>query len=148
MDKMHRHKQTQTRMYACTHFSVRMAEINWWDESLAVIAPALCLQVSLVSFVALANRLALSFHRDTHTHTSVRMAVIDWWNGLLTLDVIFFALCLLLLTWSITGIVWRACHYVWHFFFSLWHTHVHTYANNMIVHVQTQTCFHQTRGTK
>ena len=38
------------------------------------------------------------------------MAVIDWWNGPLTLVVIFFALCLLLLTWSIAGVACRACH--------------------------------------
>ena len=63
-------------------------------------------------------------HTDRHTHThtcvglvncfsslfsSVKMAVIDWWNGPLTL-VIFFALCLLLLTWSIAGVACRACH--------------------------------------
>ena len=42
--------------------------------------------------------------------SSVRMAVIAWWNGPLPLVVIFFALCLLLLTWSIAGISRRACH--------------------------------------
>ena len=42
--------------------------------------------------------------------SSVRMAVIDWWNGPLSLVVIFFALCLLLLTWSIAGVACRACH--------------------------------------
>ena len=38
------------------------------------------------------------------------MAVIDWWNRPVALVVIFFALCLLLLTWSIAGIACRACH--------------------------------------
>ena len=38
------------------------------------------------------------------------MAVIDCWNGPLSLVVIFFALCLLLLAWSIAGVACRACH--------------------------------------
>ena len=76
-----------------------------------------------------------------HTHTcvglvncffslfsSVRMAVIDWWNGPLTLAVIFFALCLLLFTWSIAGVACRACHSSGTFF-SLWHTHTHTHTH-------------------
>ena len=54
------------------------------------------------------------------------MAVIDWWNGPLTLVVIFFALCLLLLTWSIAGVACRACHSSGTFF-SLWHTHTTQY---------------------
>ena len=58
--------------------------------------------------------------------SSVRMAVIDWWNGPLSLVVIFFALCLLLLTWSIAGVACRACHSSGTFF-SLWHTHTHTH---------------------
>ena len=53
------------------------------------------------------------------------MAVIDWWNGPLTLVVIFFALCLLLLTWSIAGVVCRACHSSGTFFI-VTHTHTHT----------------------
>ena len=36
--------------------------------------------------------------------SSVRMAVIDWWDGSFAV-IIFFASCLLLLTWSITGTV-------------------------------------------
>ena len=52
------------------------------------------------------------------------MAVIDWWNEPLTLVVIFFALCLLLLTWSIACVACRACHSSGTFF-SLWHTHIH-----------------------
>ena len=50
------------------------------------------------------------------------MAVIDWWNGPLTLVVIFFALCLLLLTWSIAGVACRACHSSGTFFHCDTHT--------------------------
>ena len=39
---------------------------------------------------------------------------------------VLFALCLLLLIWSITGIACRACHSPGTFF-SLWHTHTHTH---------------------
>ena len=56
------------------------------------------------------------------------MAVIDWWNGPLTLVVIFFALCLLLLTWSIARVACRACHSSG-ILFSLWHTHTHTHTH-------------------
>ena len=51
------------------------------------------------------------------------MAVIDWWNGPPTLVVIFFALCLLLLTWSIAGVACRACHSSGTFFHCDTHTH-------------------------
>ena len=55
------------------------------------------------------------------------MAVIDWWNGPLTLVVIFFALCLLLLlTWSIADVACRACHSSSTFFHCDTHTHTHT----------------------
>ena len=50
-------------------------------------------------------------------------AVIDWWNRPLTLVVIFFALCLLLLTWSIAGAACRAC-YSSGSFFIVTHTHL------------------------
>ena len=55
------------------------------------------------------------------------MAVIDWWNGPLILVVIFFALCLLLLTWSIAGVACRACHSSGTFFHCDTHTHTHTH---------------------
>ena len=64
------------------------------------------------------------------------MAVIDWWNGPLTLVVIFFALCLLLLTWSIACIACRACHSSGTLF-SLWHTHTNTHTHTP-VHTYTQ----------
>ena len=54
------------------------------------------------------------------------MAVIDWWNGPLSLVVIFFALCLLLLTWSIAGVACRACHSSGTFFHCDTHAHTHT----------------------
>ena len=54
------------------------------------------------------------------------MAVIDWWNGPLSLGVIFFALCLLLLTWSIAGVACGACHSSGNLFFIVTHTHTHT----------------------
>ena len=57
------------------------------------------------------------------------MAVIDWWNGPLTLVVIFFALCLLLLTWSIACVACCACHSSGTPLFSLWHTHTHTHTH-------------------
>ena len=57
------------------------------------------------------------------------MAVIDWWNGPLTLVVIFFALCLLLLTWSIAGVACRACHSSGTFFHCDTHTHARTRAS-------------------
>ena len=60
----------------------------------------------------------------THTHTHTHMAVIDWWNGPLTLVVIFFALCLLLLTWSTAGVACRACHSSGTFFHCDTHTHM------------------------
>ena len=45
-------------------------------------------------------------------------------TGLLLLYIIiFFALCLLLLTWSIAGVACSACHSSGTFFFSLWNTH-------------------------
>ena len=50
------------------------------------------------------------------------MAVIDWWNGPLTLVVIFFELCLLLLTWSSASVACRACHSSGTFFIVI-HTH-------------------------
>ena len=53
------------------------------------------------------------------------MAVIDWWNGPLTLVVILFALCLLLLTGSIAGAACRACHSSGTFFHCDTHTHTH-----------------------
>ena len=69
------------------------------------------------------GRWSSSTHRQAWTHTDkrehthncfsfspVRMTVIDWWNGPLPLVVFLFALCLLLLTWSITSIACRACH--------------------------------------
>ena len=52
------------------------------------------------------------------------MTVIDWWNVPLILVVYFFALCLLLLAWSIAGITCCACHSSGTFF-SMWHTHTH-----------------------
>ena len=55
------------------------------------------------------------------------MAVIDWWNGPLTLVVIFFALCLLLLTWSIASVACRACHSSGTFFHCDTHTHKHVH---------------------
>ena len=55
------------------------------------------------------------------------MAVIDWWNGPLTLVVIFFALCLLLLTWSIACVACRVCHSSGTLFFIVTHTHTHTH---------------------
>ena len=67
------------------------------------------------------------------------MAVIDWWNGPLTLVVIFFALCLLLLTWSIACVACRACHSSGTPFFHCdTHTHTHT-------HTYTQTHTHTLR---
>ena len=54
------------------------------------------------------------------------MAVIDWWNGLLTLVIIFFALCLLQLTWSIASIACRACHSSG--IFSMWYSHARSHA--------------------
>ena len=90
---------------------------------------------------------ALSFVFFWHTHTcrfskllffsfsSVRMAVIDWWNGPLTLVVIFFALCLLLLTWSIAGVACRACHSSGTFF----HCDTHTHTQTNILHAITST---------
>ena len=59
------------------------------------------------------------------------MAVIDWWNGPLTLVVIFFALCLLLLTWSIAGVACRACHSSGTFFHCDTHTHTHTHTHTV-----------------
>ena len=53
----------------------------------------------------------------------VRMAAIDWRNEPLTLVVIFFALCLLLLTWSIAGIACCACHSSGIFLHCDTHTH-------------------------
>ena len=89
-------------------------------------------------------------HKHTHTHThtllffsSVRMAVIDWWNGPLSLVVIFFALCLLLLTWSIAGVACRACHSSGTFFHCDTHTHTHarTHAHTHThTHTLTRTC--------
>ena len=64
----------------------------------------------------------------TRSSTSDLTVVIVWWNGPLTLVVIFFALCLLLLTWSIAGVACRACHSSGTFF-SLWHTHTHTHTH-------------------
>ena len=55
------------------------------------------------------------------------MAVIDWWNGPLTLVVIFFELCLLLLTFSIAGVACRDCHSSDTFFHCDTHTHTHTH---------------------
>ena len=69
------------------------------------------------------------------------MAVIDWWNGPLTLVVIFFALCLLLLTWSIASVACRACHSSGTFF-SFWHTHTHTHTR---AHTRTHTHTHTHR---
>ena len=57
------------------------------------------------------------------------MAVIDWWNGPLTLVVTFFALCLLLLTWSIAGVACRACHSSGTVFHCDTHTHTHTHTH-------------------
>ena len=69
------------------------------------------------------------------------MAVIDWWNGPLTLVVIFFALCLLLLTWSIACVACHACHSSGTFF-SLWHTHMHTRTHTHThTHTHTRTHF-------
>ena len=39
----------------------------------------------------------------------VRMAMNDWWNGPLTFDVNFFALCFMLVTWSIAGVACCVC---------------------------------------
>ena len=64
------------------------------------------------------------------------MAVIDWWNGPLTLVVIFFALCLLLLTWSIACVACRCLPFVWHPFFIVTHTHTHTHTHS---HTYTHT---------
>ena len=49
----------------------------------------------------------------------------DWWNRPPTLVGIFFALCLLLLTWSIAGIACRACHLSGTFFHCDTHTRAH-----------------------
>ena len=94
MTHTHTHTHTHTRY----RFKSRPGELNFCHS---------CCQLYLSPF-----SLSLS---HTHTHTnfsfsSVRMAVIDWWNGPLALVVIFFALCMLLLTWNIAGIVCRACH--------------------------------------
>ena len=79
-------------------------------------------------------------HTHTHTHTnfsfsSVRMAVINWWSGPLVLVVIFFALCMLLLTWNISGIICRACHSSGTLFHCDTHTHTHTHTRT---HTHTQ----------
>ena len=88
-------------------------------------------------------------HTHTHTHTSsVRTAVIDWWNGPLTLVVIFFALCLLLLTWNIAGITCRACHSSGTFFHCDTHTHTHTHVcaqTPFSTHAQIQEYMHAAR---
>ena len=62
--------------------------------------------------------------RTLHSFSSVRVAVIDWWKGPLTLVVFLFALCLLLLTWSVAGIA-CSCHSSGTFS-SSWLTQAHT----------------------
>ena len=69
------------------------------------------------------------------------MAVIDWWNGPLSLVVIFFALCLLLLTWSIAGVACRACHSSGTFFHCDTHTHAHA-RTHARTHTHTHTHTH------
>ena len=49
----------------------------------------------------------------------------------------FFALCLLLLTWSIAGIVCRACHSSGTFF--MWHTHTYYLSSFSETHTHTRT---------
>ena len=102
------------------------------------------------------REVSVSLHKPRHTRThantcvglvncfsslfsSVRMAVIDWWNGPLSLVVIFFALCLLLLTWRIAGVACRACYSSGSFFRCDTHTHTHTHAHkNTHAHVHKQ----------
>ena len=62
------------------------------------------------------------------------MAVIDWWNGPLTLVVIFFALCLLLLTWSIACVACRACHSSGTPFFFVTHTYTQVHPQTQVTH--------------
>ena len=62
-------------------------------------------------------------HAHMHTHTCC----------------ILFALCLLLLTWSIAGIACRACHSSGTFF-SLWHTQAHTHTRCLIWTSSTVEC--------
>ena len=69
------------------------------------------------------------------------MAVIDWWNGRLTLVVIFFALCLLLLTWSIAGVACSACHSSGTFFHCDTHTHTQNNSSNY-THARTHIYIH------
>ena len=65
--------------------------------------------------------------------------MIDWWDGPLAVVVFLFALCLLLLPWSIAGVACRACH-SFGTFSSLWHNarpcHVGLGRSaNLLVHV-------------
>ena len=62
-----------------------------------------------------------SMHAHARTHARPRTHT----NGPLSLVVIFFVLCLLLLTWSIAGVACRACRSSGTFFI-VTHTHTHT----------------------
>ena len=59
-------------------------------------------------------------YEHTHTRTYARTHA-----HILSLVVIFFALCLLLLTWSIAGVACRACHSSGTFFHCDTHTRMH-----------------------
>ena len=73
--------------------------------------------------------LSLSLSLSTRTHSSLMHARVHPHARTHTqsLAALFFALCFLLRTWSITAVTCRACH-LSGIFFSLWHTHSHIHA--------------------
>ena len=82
-------------------------------------------------------------HAHTHAHTQAHTQTHTHTNGPLSLVVIFFALCLLLLTWSIAGVACRACHSSGTFFHcdTHAHTHMHTHTHAH-THTHTRTNMH------